>query len=109
MNDHIMLGLGFVGGLIYLAAYVSLTRGWISGTGYAFHGVSVFSCILVAVSSAYSQAWPSAAMNVVFVMIGAVYLARKAIADARPPPNETVTDAADLTYHLPKSELEAPA
>ncbi len=108
MNDHIMLGLGFVGGLIYLAAYVCLTRGWISGTGYAFHSVSVFSCILVAVSSAYSQAWPSAAMNVVFVMIGAVYLARKAIADAKQTP-ETVTDAADLTYQAPKNEFEAAA
>lgn len=108
MTDHIMLGLGFVGGLIYLIAYVCLTRGWMSGTGYAFHTVSVFTCILVAISSAYSQAWPSAAMNVVFVIIGATHLARKAIADAQQTP-ETVTDAADLAYQAPDSELEVAA
>ena len=70
MLDNVMLGLGFAGGLIYLAAYFSLTRGWVSGTSYLFHGTSVFSCIMIAASSAYSQAWPSAVMNVIFIIVG---------------------------------------
>ena len=108
MIDHIMLGLGFVGGLIYLTAYLCLTREWISGTGYAFHSISIFSCILVAVSSFYSQAWPSAAMNVVFVIIGAVYLAKKALADVNKTP-DTVTDAAELAFKADETDLEAAA
>jgi hypothetical protein len=47
-------------------------------------------------------------MNVVFVIIGATHLARKAIADAQQTP-ETVTDAADLAYQAPDSELEVAA
>jgi len=106
--DAIMLGLGFAGGLIYLAAYYSLTRGWISGTSYLFHGTSVISCIMIAASSAYSEAWPSAVMNVVFIVIGAVFMAKKAIADASACPS-TVVDASELAFQSDTEELTAAA
>jgi hypothetical protein len=104
----IMLGLGFAGGLIYLAAYFSLTRGWISGTSYLFHGTSVFSCTMIAASSAYSEAWPSAVMNIVFIVVGAVFMAKKAMADttAYPP---TVVDASELTFQSDTEEMTAAA
>ncbi len=108
MLDAIMLGLGFAGGLIYLAAYFSLTRGWISGTSYLFHGTSVISCIMIAASSAYSEAWPSAVMNVVFIVIGAVFMAKKAIADASACPS-TVVDASELAFQSDTEELTAAA
>ena len=103
-----MLGLGFAGGFIYLAAYFSLTRGWVSGTGYLFHGTSVFSCIMIAASSAYSQAWPSAVMNVIFIIVGAVFMAKKAIDDRRSYP-ATVVDAAELSYQSDEPQLTAAA
>ena len=106
--DAIMLGLGFAGGLIYLAAYFSLTRGWISGTSYLFHGTSVVSCVMIAASSAYSEAWPSAVMNVVFIVIGAVFMARKAITDSNACPS-TVVDASELTFQSDTDELTAAA
>ncbi|MEK9605443.1 MAG: hypothetical protein VW352_04110 [Gammaproteobacteria bacterium] len=108
MLNAIMLGLGFAGGLIYLAAYFSLTRGWISGTSYLFHGTSVISCIMIAASSAYSEAWPSAVMNVVFIVIGAVFMAKKAIADASACPS-TVVDASELAFQSDTEELTAAA
>jgi hypothetical protein len=103
-----MLGLGFAGGLIYLAAYFSLTRGWISGTSYLFHGTSVISCIMIAASSAYSEAWPSAVMNVVFIVIGAVFMAKKALTDSTVFPS-TVIDASELTFQSETEELTAAA
>ena len=106
--DAIMLGLGFAGGLIYLAAYFSLTRGWISGTSYLFHGTSVISCIMIAASSAYSEAWPSAVMNVVFIVIGAVFMAKKALTAPTACPS-TVIDASELTFLSDKKELTAAA
>ena len=106
--DAIMLGLGFAGGLIYLAAYFSLTRGWISGTSYLFHGTSVISCIMIATSSAYSEAWPSAVMNVVFIVIGAVFMAKKALT-APTACLSTVIDASELTFLSDKKELTAAA
>ena len=48
MLDVSMLGLGFARGFSYFPAYFSLTRGWISGMGYVFHGGKVVSCTLVA-------------------------------------------------------------
>jgi len=106
--ETVMLGLGYAGGLFYLIAYLCLTKGWISGTGYTFHSTSVISCILIAASSAYSAAWPSAVLNVIFVAIGIGYLARKAYLDARRRAN-MVTDVAQLTYRVDPTELEAAA
>ena len=75
--DAIMLGLGFVEGIVYLAAYLSLKRGWFGGTSYLLHGTSVISCMMIAVSNSHSAAWPSVAMNMVFVFIGAVFMTKK--------------------------------
>ena len=104
MLDAIMLGLGFAGGVIYLAAYFNLARGWINGTSYLFHGTSVISCILIAVSSAYSEAWPSAVVNMVFIVIGSGFIVKKAIADSAVYPS-TVTNASELAFQTDKQGL----
>lgn len=103
-----MLGLGYAGGLLYLVAYLCLTKGWISGTSYTFHSVSVVSCVMIALSSAYSAAWPSAVLNVIFVGIGIGYLARKAYLDARQR-QTTITNVAALSFQADRSQLEAAA
>jgi len=63
---------------------------------------------MIAASSAYSEAWPSAVMNVVFIIVGAVFMARKAMADttAHPP---TVVDASELTFQSDTEEMTAAA
>jgi hypothetical protein len=106
--DTVMLGLGFAGGIIYLAAYFSLTRGWISGTSYLFHATSIFSCTMIAVSSAYSQAWPSAVMNVIFTIVGAIFIAKKVIEGLKSYP-ATVVDASELSYRPDEPEVAAAA
>ena len=102
--DAIMLGLGFVGGIVYLAAYLSLMRGWISGTSYLFHGTSVISCMMIAVSSSHSAAWPSVAMNMIFVFIGAVFMTKKAIAQYRMR-SPSVVDVSTLEFKTDKTEI----
>ncbi len=108
MLDTIMLGFGFTGGLIYLGAYFCLVRGWITGTSYMFHGTSVCSCLMVASSSAHSEAWPSAVINIVFIVMGAIFVAKKAIAGARYRP-ASVVDVADMTFKAKTSDLTAAA
>lgn len=103
-----MLGLGYAGGLFYLTAYLCLTKGWITGTGYTFHSISVVSCIMIAVSSSYSAAWPSAVLNVIFVGIGIGYLMRKAYVDAKQR-RSSITHVSALTYHSDHAKLEAAA
>ncbi|MDB4021554.1 hypothetical protein OAC78_06855 [Litorivicinus sp.] len=105
MLDHLMLGLGFAGGLIYLTGYLCLTRGWISGDSYVFHGISVFSCSLLALSSGYSHAWASAVINTVFVIVGSIYISRKALTTISNTP-DTITNVADLSFNAPDETLE---
>ncbi|MAW25657.1 MAG: hypothetical protein CMQ84_06690 [Gammaproteobacteria bacterium] len=104
----IMLALGFAGGFVYFAAYFSLTHGWISGTGYVFHGSSVVSCTMVGSSSIYSEALPSAVTNVVFIVVGAVFMAKKAITEATAIPT-TVVDASELTFQSDTETVTAAA
>ena len=108
MLDVIMLALGFAGGFVYFVAYFSLTRGWIGGTGYVFHGSSVVSCIMVASSSIYSKAWPSAVINVVFIVVGTMFMAKKANTDATAIPM-TVVDASELTFQSETETVTAAA
>ena len=104
----IMLALGFAGGFVYFAAYFSLTHVWISGTGYVFHGSSVVSCTMVGSSSIYSEALPSAVTNVVFIVVGAVFMAKKAITEATAIPT-TVVDASELTFQSDTETVTAAA
>tara|TARA_A100001388_G_scaffold265212_1_gene237191 strand:- start:381 stop:761 length:381 start_codon:yes stop_codon:yes gene_type:complete len=99
-----MLGLGFVGGIVYLAAYLSLMRGWIGGTSYLFHGTSVISCMMIAVSSSHSAVWPSVAMNIVFVLIGSVFMTKKAIEQYRMR-FPSVVDVSTLKIKTDKTEI----
>ena len=103
-----MLGLGFAGGLMYLGTYCCLTRGWITGTSYIFHGTSICSCAMVATSSAYSDAWPSAAINIFLIVMGTMFMAKKAIAGTRCRP-ESVVDVAEMTFNPESPKLNAAA
>ena len=96
MLDVIMPRLGFAGGFVYFAPYFSLTRGWISRMGYVFHGGTVASCTKVASSSISSEALPSTVINLVFIVVGAVFMTKKAITDAIAVLT-TAVDAAELT------------
>lgn len=106
--ETVMLGLGYAGGLFYLVAYLCLTKGWISGTGYTFHSISVVSCVMIAASSSYSAAWPSAVLNVIFVGIGIGYLMRKAYVDAKQR-HTSITNVSALTFQADRAKLEAAA
>ena len=102
--DAIMLVLGFVGGIVHLAAYLSLMRGWIGGTSYLFHGTSVTSCMMIAVSSSHSAVWPSVAINIVFVFIGSVFMTKKAIEQYRMR-FQSVVDVSTLKIKTDKTEI----
>jgi hypothetical protein len=99
-----MLGPGFVGDIARLAVYLSLMPGWISGVGYLFHGTSIISCMMIAISSSHSAAWPSVAMNIVLVFIGAVFMTKKAIAHHRMR-SPSVVDVSTLEFKTDKTEL----
>jgi len=71
--------LGWVGMALLVGAYALVTAGRIHGTGLPFQLMNLFGGGFLMVNSAYYGAWPSAVLNLVWVVIGTVGLARAAL------------------------------
>jgi hypothetical protein len=68
--------VGWIGMALLIGAYVLVTLGRISGPGLTFQLMNLVGGGFLMVNSAYYGAWPSAALNVVWVVIGVVGLVR---------------------------------
>lgn len=71
--------LGWAGMALLIGAYALVTAGRIHGTGLAFQLMNLFGGAFLMVNSAYYGAWPSAVLNLVWVVIGTVGLVRAAL------------------------------
>lgn len=68
--------VGWVGMALLISAYALVTTGKLRGTGWRFQLMNLVGSASLLVNSAYYTAWPSAALNVVWVLVGLVGLAR---------------------------------
>src|SRR4051794_35632016 len=68
--------VGWVGMALLIGAYALVTAGRLSGPGLTFQLMNLVGGAFLMVNSAYYGAWPSAALNVVWVVIGVVGLVR---------------------------------
>jgi hypothetical protein len=68
--------VGWIGMACLIGAYVLVTLGRISGPGLTFQLMNLVGGGFLMVNSAYYGAWPSAALNVVWVIIGTAGLVR---------------------------------
>jgi hypothetical protein len=75
--------VGWIGMALLISAYGLVTAGRLHGPGLQFQLMNLFGGFFLMVNSAYYGAWPSAALNLVWVVIGAVGLTR---ARLRPAP-----------------------
>jgi hypothetical protein len=75
--------LGWVGAAVLLAAYALVSTKRITGDSAVFQGLNMAGGAALALNSAANGAWPSAALNVVWVAIGAVAMFRLARARSR--------------------------
>lgn len=62
--------VGWVAAALMLSAYVLLTRGRISGRSRIYHWLNVLSGAGFVVNSGWNGAYPSAVINVVWMLIG---------------------------------------
>jgi hypothetical protein len=74
--------MGWLGMILLLVAYGLLTTGRWRVTGAPYQLANVAGGVLLAVNTAYHHAWPSAALNLVWFVIGAVGI-RKAVLESR--------------------------
>ncbi len=62
--------IGWVAATLMLSAYLLLTAGKISGHSYFYHWLNVLSGAGFIINSGWNGAYPSACINVVWMMIG---------------------------------------
>ncbi|HEX5088167.1 MAG TPA: hypothetical protein VFV89_10190 [Nocardioides sp.] len=68
--------VGWVGMALLISAYALVTAGRLHGPGLTFQLMNLFGGGFLMLNSAYYGAWPSAALNLVWVVIGLVGLSR---------------------------------
>ena len=68
--------VGWIGMALLISAYGLVTAGRLRGPGLVFQMMNLVGGGSLMVNSAYYSAWPSAALNLVWVVIGVVGLTR---------------------------------
>jgi hypothetical protein len=68
--------VGWIGMALLISAYTLVTVGRLHGPGLTFQMMNLFGGAFLMLNSAYYGAWPSAGLNAVWVVIGAVGLTR---------------------------------
>ena len=76
MLDVAMEVAGWIGALLILAAYGLLSAGKLDAKSPAYQWLNVVGAVGFIANSSWNGAWPSAALNVVWVGIGVVALWR---------------------------------
>ena len=86
MTELLIDVAGWVGMALLIGAYALVTAGRLAGPSLTFQLMNLFGGALLMVNSAYYGAWPSAALNLVWVVIGSVGLVRARIKARRAAP-----------------------
>ena len=67
---------GWLGAAAVVAPYALVSIGRLSGTSLAFAALNVFGGVLLFLNTWYHEAYPSAAVNVIWTAIGVYAIAR---------------------------------
>ncbi|MEU4512705.1 hypothetical protein AB0G05_24710 [Nonomuraea wenchangensis] len=76
--DLLLAVVGWAGAAALLAAYALVSTGRIPGDGLTYQAMNLFGAVGLMVNSAWSAAWPSAGLNLVWAAIGVVALVKLA-------------------------------
>ena len=76
MTLHAIDIVGWLGAILLLAAYVGVSARRLDGHGRAFHGLNLLGSAGLAAHSSVNGAFPSAALNAIWMAVGAATLLR---------------------------------
>lgn len=79
--------IGWLGMMLLIGAYFLVTMSRIRPTGAVFQVMNLFGGGFLMINSAWYGAWPSAALNLVWVVIGTVGLTRAFVRRSRIRPD----------------------
>jgi len=74
MSVIIIDGLGWIGSIMLIAAYFMNSMGKISAQSFWYQVLNVIGSILLVINTIYYGAYPSSAVNFIWVFIGLHYL-----------------------------------
>lgn len=74
--DLLVAILGWVGAALLVAAYGLVSVGRLAGIGGPFQVLNVVGGVALTINTGWHGAWPSAALNVVWVVVGLGALTR---------------------------------
>ena len=83
--DLLMEVVGWIGAILILAGYFLLSAGKLDARSRLYQWLNVVGAIGFIANSSWNGAWPSAALNVIWVGIGGVALTRIAMRASRKP------------------------
>ncbi|HWW32331.1 MAG TPA: hypothetical protein VNY70_03095 [Steroidobacteraceae bacterium] len=66
--------VGWIGATLIISAYALLSAGKLQGDSRTYHLMNIFGAMGFVVNSGWNGAYPSAALNVVWIFIGAYAL-----------------------------------
>ncbi|MFK7935488.1 MAG: hypothetical protein AB8G22_18375 [Saprospiraceae bacterium] len=70
METLLVDGLGWIGSILLIAAYVLVSKNKITAQQSVYQLLNLFGSLLLIVNTVYYGAYPSAAVNVIWVFIG---------------------------------------
>ena len=74
--DLMMEVVGWIGAILILAGYFLLSAGKLDAKSPVYQWLNVVGALGFIANSSWNEAWPSAALNVIWVGIGIVALTR---------------------------------
>ncbi|MEW9548907.1 hypothetical protein [Nonomuraea sp. NPDC050783] len=81
--DLLLTAAGWAGAAVLLAAYALVSSGRIAGDGMAYQLMNLFGSVGLMVNSAWSAAWPSAGLNLIWAAIGVAAIVKLGRTGAR--------------------------
>lgn len=76
--DFLLTVVGWAGAALLLTGYALVSSSRMSGDGAAYQIINFTGSVSLMVNSAYSAAWPSVGLNLVWAAIGIVALVKLA-------------------------------
>jgi hypothetical protein len=77
MNEFVVDVLGWVGTVLYLVAYALISSRKVEGDSLLYQGMNIIAGFLLVANTYYWKAYPSLALNVVWIGIGLFTLGRR--------------------------------
>ena len=71
--------IGWIGTILFLVAYALVSAKKVEADSWAYQGTNLIAGILLTINTLYLQAYPSAGLNIAWLLIAVITLGRKVL------------------------------